>query len=73
MNGFKWFMPVMAIVMLVAVLVGFWYLQGEINSLRTEPETPQTINRIQQRLRQHLNWSHQLPSYHTIMWCMNGT
>jgi hypothetical protein len=37
MNHSKWFMPAMTIIILVTVLVGFWYLQSEIDSLRVEP------------------------------------
>ena len=42
MNHSKWFMPAMTIIIMVIVLVGFWYLQSEINSLKAEPEASPT-------------------------------
>ena len=42
MNGFKWFMSATTIIILATVLIGFWYLQGEINDLRPESENSPT-------------------------------
>jgi hypothetical protein len=42
MNASKWFMSTMTIIILITVLVGFWYIQSEIDSLRAEPEASPT-------------------------------
>ena len=34
MKASKWFAPAMTVIILITVLVGFWYLQSEINGLR---------------------------------------
>ena len=42
MNGLKWFVTAITLVILVTVVVSFWHLQSEINSLRTEQENSPT-------------------------------
>ena len=44
MKSYKWLMPAMTIILMVSVLVGFLYLQNEINGLRTElKNSPTTV------------------------------